>query len=145
MRLFYLALALPVVAASVGAGCMDTRTASLGHEDLPMPKVAPDAASEPGGRDAGGSVTDAGSMLMIQAEAAEGGDAGVLADDETRGPLDAGDPPVSIDAGPIQVAFADAGISDSSIAHRNDERDGAREDAKGPVNPLCIAEPWHCP
>jgi hypothetical protein len=144
------ALALHVGAAALCTGCMDTRTASLGSEDQRRVTLASDAASAPVKRDAGASVTEA-DRVPRQVDAAEPNDDGEvrvddggLADAGQDGSRDAGSMPVSIDAGRVVPVLVDAGVTDASGTHHDDERDGAREDARAPINPLCIAEPWHC-
>ena len=150
MRRLLTALGLAIGAAVLCIGCMDTRTASLGIEDRRVSAVVPDAASTPAKRDAGAVVAEA-STLSPQSEPDQSRDDGDLDDgggalvaDAGQAEPDAGREPVSMDAGPRLPVVVDAGVSDASAAHKNDERDGAREDAKAPVNPLCIAEPWHC-
>jgi len=149
MRRVLIALA-GVVAASLSPGCMDTRTAALGIEAQRVPAIESDAASPPAERDAGAVVGDAGSVPP-DVEPAGGGDdddeqdAGLRLDDvdAAQGASDAGRMRPSLDAASASPA-ADAGASDTSVTHPEDVRDAARPDAKAPVNPLCIAEPWHC-
>jgi hypothetical protein len=155
MKKLLVVVALHVGAGCLSSGCMDTRTASLGLENPRIPSLAPDAASAPAKRDAGTMVTDTGSVPgqvdppnddadRDDVDDHEGDDHDALPVDEVHGAPDAGGGSPSIDAGPVPSTAVDAGVSDTSVAHQNDERDGAREDAKAPVSPLCIAEPWHC-
>jgi len=157
MSRFVIALALRAGVACLCASCMDTSTAALGLEEPHRPDLASDAGSPPGKRDAGGIATDAGGE-PAQIGAAESDDddddddhgpdshdeVHVLADDGGDATRDADGPEATLDAGSVLPASVDAGVSDTSVGPRNDERDAAREDAKGPVNPLCVAEPWHC-
>jgi hypothetical protein len=122
---------------------MDTRTASLGVEAQRVPAIEPDAARAPGERDAGDA-----SSVPPDVDAAEGGD-----DDDEQERDDDGrsedldEAPRARDVGPPAPsldAASDAGAPDTSVARPDSARDAAREDAKAPVNPLCIAEPWHC-
>lgn len=154
-------LALCVGAAMLCTSCMDTRSASLGIEAERSANLAPDA----GRRDAGVSVADGG-RPPERVDAVDGqvehdtidhadgdqrddhldrddgaGDVAIV--DGGKGPPDAGHSWAALDAGSVP-ATVDARVSDASVARHDDERDSAREDARAAVNPLCIAEPWHC-
>jgi hypothetical protein len=149
MRRALLALAA-VVGASLCTGCMDTRTAALSIEAQRVPSIDSDAASAPGEHDAGAIVGDAGS-LPPEVDPAEGADDDEEHDagpgsgdvDASESAPDAGRLRPRIDAA-VTPASGDAGAADASVVHPDEVRDAAREDARAPVNPLCIAEPWHC-
>lgn len=151
------AVVLHIGAASLCVGCMDTRSASLGVEAQRGAPVAPDAALEPMRRDA--SVGDAaiGSEPVDATDPDDGEHHDGDGDDDAHGEdasnavvdpprdaqADAAPAPATLDAGRVALPPVDARVEDTSVGH-NDERDGGRDDARTPVNPLCIAEPWHC-
>lgn len=151
MRRVLRALALCVAIASPCAGCMDTRTAALGVEQQRVPGLESDAAGAPSERDAGATADDASTLPPERdppssSEEDDDREDGADADDDrdsARSASDSGQQPSSIDAGPVSPAAGDARAADTSVA-LTDERDAGREDARVPVNPLCIAEPWHC-